>query len=249
MNRYMPLICMLFAVACSSGSEKLCDSGEFRDCTCLSGLEGQQTCQDDGSRWGECICTCVRDCTDRECGLDPVCGESCGECGADASCLESQCIIGTLTLVGWTTEALASVRVTVAGEDSTTTADDQGNFTLSINIGDTGDMVVMFAIGDQPGREFVELASILGDAGTLLERAGDDLQLTWQEHTGLHVTPVSTARYSALYAAGGDREPSSRVELIESEQWINGPLSTPLGGEIEHRLVKVQTLNLRLAEM
>ena len=35
--------------------------------------------------------TCEQDCSDRECGLDPVCGESCGSCGDFATCREGLC--------------------------------------------------------------------------------------------------------------------------------------------------------------
>ncbi|MBN2497042.1 MAG: formylglycine-generating enzyme family protein [Deltaproteobacteria bacterium] len=36
--------------------------------------------------------TCEPDCSGRECGPDPSCGESCGACGAHATCTEGQCV-------------------------------------------------------------------------------------------------------------------------------------------------------------
>ena len=41
---------------------------------------------------------CVPDCTGRVCGPDPICGESCGECGIDEFCDSvGQCILNTCT--------------------------------------------------------------------------------------------------------------------------------------------------------
>ncbi|MBN2494259.1 MAG: hypothetical protein JXR96_06700, partial [Deltaproteobacteria bacterium] len=36
--------------------------------------------------------TCEPDCTGRECGPDPVCGEPCGTCGEEAICSDGQCV-------------------------------------------------------------------------------------------------------------------------------------------------------------
>ena len=39
---------------------------------------------------GESVCT--KDCGERVCGLDPVCGQSCGECTSEQVCTEGQCL-------------------------------------------------------------------------------------------------------------------------------------------------------------
>ncbi len=37
-------------------------------------------------------CECQPDCTGLSCGPDPVCGQSCGECGAGQDCVENECV-------------------------------------------------------------------------------------------------------------------------------------------------------------
>jgi len=37
-------------------------------------------------------CGCIKDCTGMECGLDPVCGESCGTCPGNLTCNNGNCI-------------------------------------------------------------------------------------------------------------------------------------------------------------
>ncbi|GEM_PF-2003060 len=71
--------------ACDSGTEKLCTPGQRNTCPCLGGTEGVQDCLPDGSGWEECQC-CEPDCSGLECGLDPVCGTSCGDCDTGQTC-------------------------------------------------------------------------------------------------------------------------------------------------------------------
>jgi hypothetical protein len=79
------------------------DSGEVCDGTALNGRtcvhegfeEGDLKCSEDCRSFdtSDCYTPCTPDCGDRVCGLDPVCGESCGECTGDwEMCNESgQC--------------------------------------------------------------------------------------------------------------------------------------------------------------
>ncbi|HQL58257.1 MAG TPA: formylglycine-generating enzyme family protein [Myxococcota bacterium] len=47
-------------------------------------------------------CSCARDCRNRECGPDPVCGQSCGTCGTDRVCDDNgRCIARPDTDVEW----------------------------------------------------------------------------------------------------------------------------------------------------
>jgi len=87
MQKYALLPLTLFLFSCSSATEKpVCEAGRQLDCTCTSGVTGSQTCKDDGSGWEECVCDCIKNCTGRECGEDPVCGESCGTCDLNSTC-------------------------------------------------------------------------------------------------------------------------------------------------------------------
>jgi len=90
MRKYALLPLALFLFSCSSATEKpVCEAGRQLECSCPGSVTGYQTCNDDGSGWGECNCSCVKNCTGRECGEDPVCGESCGTCGLNSTCSES----------------------------------------------------------------------------------------------------------------------------------------------------------------
>jgi hypothetical protein len=84
----LPLTLLLFSCS-SSSNEPVCEAGRQIECTCPGGSKSSQTCLDDGSRWNDCVCPCVKDCTRRECGPDPVCGESCGTCVGNSTCNES----------------------------------------------------------------------------------------------------------------------------------------------------------------
>ena len=78
------------SVTCGNGE---IDSGEVCDGSALNGRtcehegfeEGELKCADDCKSFdtSDCYTPCVPECGDRVCGLDPVCGESCGECTGD----------------------------------------------------------------------------------------------------------------------------------------------------------------------
>jgi len=72
--------------ACSSEDRQTCEPGRQLECDCPGGVKGVQICLNDGSGWGECDCPCEKDCTGRDCGPDPVCGESCGNCDSNQTC-------------------------------------------------------------------------------------------------------------------------------------------------------------------
>ena len=69
----------------------VCTPNEVEECACLQDHVGTRVCDSDGCGFSECAC-CAPDCSGRECGPDPVCGVSCGECaehedcGADGTC-------------------------------------------------------------------------------------------------------------------------------------------------------------------
>ena len=77
---------ILIYQACSSEDRQTCEPGRQLECDCPGGVKGVQVCLNDGSGWGECDCPCDKDCTGRDCGPDPECGESCGTCGTNQTC-------------------------------------------------------------------------------------------------------------------------------------------------------------------
>ena len=91
MKRF-PWILAVLVCSCTSYDRQTCEPGMQLECDCLGEEKGVQVCLDDGSGWGECDCPCERDCTDRNCGLDPVCGELCGTCDRYETCnTEGRC--------------------------------------------------------------------------------------------------------------------------------------------------------------
>jgi hypothetical protein len=82
------------------GGGSVCEAGASRGCACTSGQMGAQSCDDDGSRWGACVCGggggCTRNCTGRACG-DDGCGGQCGGCPMGQTCTNGSCVAGTPT--------------------------------------------------------------------------------------------------------------------------------------------------------
>ena len=109
------------ACADSDGSGYICTPGEVTDCTCDGGRAGRKICSGNGADWSACWCgdgdadadtdadadadadeglatdegtedsPCTPECTGLECGLDPVCGESCGSCETNEICNSGIC--------------------------------------------------------------------------------------------------------------------------------------------------------------
>lgn len=56
----MPFFLALSLMACSQdlgeAAPKICTAGSMRDCVCTSTNSGQQTCDEDGTRYGICMC-------------------------------------------------------------------------------------------------------------------------------------------------------------------------------------------------
>jgi len=66
---------------------EVCDNKNLNGKTCQDeGFEeGNMACSDDCRTFdtSDCYTPCTPECGDRVCGLDPICGESCGECTGD----------------------------------------------------------------------------------------------------------------------------------------------------------------------
>ena len=87
MKRFVIFLLPVVLFGCSgSGNNNVCEAGRQLECACPNDVTGYQTCLADGSGWGDCLCECEKDCTGRECGDDPICGESCGTCTDNSTC-------------------------------------------------------------------------------------------------------------------------------------------------------------------
>lgn len=72
---------------------EVCVNGSCRSsCTCLSDTD----CSEDQCCFEDCVCA-HKDCTGLECGPDPVCNMSCGDCGSSGSCVNGECVGGCTT--------------------------------------------------------------------------------------------------------------------------------------------------------
>ncbi|MFT5993760.1 MAG: hypothetical protein ACI82G_002765, partial [Bradymonadia bacterium] len=98
-----------FSACVGGGEDPVCGNGEREAGEVCDGAEvGGSNCQGFGFDQGSLTCldtcqgydfsacendVCVPDCSGRECGADPICGESCGSCAASENCdAAGQCI-------------------------------------------------------------------------------------------------------------------------------------------------------------
>ncbi|MGI6393301.1 MAG: hypothetical protein ACOX2F_00990 [bacterium] len=88
------------SMLCGNGkidSGEVCDGSQLNGRTCVEeGFEkGKLKCSDDCMSFdtSDCSSSCTPECSGRECGPDPICGESCGECdgGFETCSSEGKC--------------------------------------------------------------------------------------------------------------------------------------------------------------
>jgi RHS repeat-associated protein len=83
-------------VNCPSGSSCLADPSGTAICrpsSCAFRILAPPLCGTSGAVCGDTCPTCTPSCENRQCGLDPVCGQSCGSCGDGTNCsADGQCI-------------------------------------------------------------------------------------------------------------------------------------------------------------
>ncbi|HUT99950.1 MAG TPA: hypothetical protein VM425_00770 [Myxococcota bacterium] len=80
------IMAIVLLCSCGRSAVDVCEPGRQVECACTSGDTGFQICLADRSGWGSCDCRCIKDCTGRDCGPDPECGESCGACRENELC-------------------------------------------------------------------------------------------------------------------------------------------------------------------
>lgn len=104
------------------------------DCGCESG----EVCSATG------VCECEADCSQLECGPDPVCQQSCGDCGASETCQQGRCVdVGCDDLPALPVSYSTKTRMTTC-EDFT--FDTEGRL-LGVSM-DGGDLVRVTYSGD-----------------------------------------------------------------------------------------------------
>lgn len=81
-----PTVCEPGARWCVGNSAQRCsDDG--------TAVETPRSCGADLCVAGECVPdVCTPQCNERVCGVDPVCGSSCGTCGTDEACVDGACV-------------------------------------------------------------------------------------------------------------------------------------------------------------
>ena len=215
---------------CSDGGDDLdataaCTAGVSRSCSCPEGGSGVQFCAADGSGFSACACACTAACDGLQCGLDPVCGMSCGMCPSGQTCTaDGQCSVARLFIEGRTRpNAVVDVSlngVSVAREMATA----GGDFIVGVPSDDSDAAVVLTALGT--GREAQsEFVSVLDTVARLEVRAGPDLRLDVNEHGGVVLNGLSTVRAAVLAGSRpGGALPRTRAEVEAAERSINQTL-------------------------
>ncbi|WP_139169597.1 Ig-like domain-containing protein [Microbulbifer yueqingensis] len=113
----------------------------------------------------------------------------------------------------------ANVKVEIGGQIFEATADSEGHYTLDIESSDLDSYIKVTATGEEGAG--VELVSLLGEIGSVLEAAGEDRELGGAGDTSTNVTNVSTARYVLAVEANEGAEITSDEEMAASEKSID----------------------------
>ncbi|WP_226665134.1 Ig-like domain-containing protein [Microbulbifer aggregans] len=128
----------------------------------------------------------------------------------------------------------AIVTVTLGGRDFQAVADAEGNYTLEISTLDLDSYVKVSATGgDGSEGKGIELVSLLGEIGTLIESAGEDRTLGGEGDTQANVTNVTTARYVLAVDANGGEEIASDEAMAEAEKSIDADVLLEIAAVIK----------------
>ncbi|WGL15739.1 Ig-like domain-containing protein [Microbulbifer bruguierae] len=116
----------------------------------------------------------------------------------------------------------AIVTVTLGGREFQAIADSNGYYTLEISALNLESYVKVSATGgDGSEGKGIELVSLLGEIGTLIESAGEDRTVGGEGDTQANVTNVTTARYVLALDANGGEEIASDETMAEVEKSID----------------------------
>lgn len=115
----------------------------------------------------------------------------------------------------------AAVTVTVGEETFTTTADAEGNYSVTINYTNAAQLLTINAQGAEAnGQGYVNLTSTLASLATLQAASGGDGVLDRSEASGTNVTNVTTAA-SVLGTAALGAAPTTEAELEAAQAAVD----------------------------
>ncbi len=117
----------------------------------------------------------------------------------------------------------ARVKVEIGGEVFEAVADSEGNYVLEIQTLSLDSYVKVTATGAEGSEsDGIELVSLLGEIGTMLEAAGADRAIGGEGDNSANVTNVTTARYVLAIEANEGQEITSDDEMETAEKSIDG---------------------------
>lgn len=137
-----------------------------------------------------------------------------------------------LTLEGVVTDgtiANAKVVITVGDQAFAGVADNQGRYSIAVEVDDEYEdsLLNIIAVGPETDSK-VKLISLLGDISTLLTTAGADGVLTADEALGVNVTHLSTALHALMKRANGDETITTKESFDNALKHQNGEELLPL---------------------
>lgn len=126
----------------------------------------------------------------------------------------------SVTITGLVTDEpikSSSVAVQVGDETFNVIADDNGNYSVDIEVDDSfaSKLVRLVALGNNAINPEVEFISQLRSVATLLSQAGEDGKLTKDENFGVNITNVTTSEFALIKRDHGE---------IEDEQALDNAL-------------------------
>ena len=132
-----------------------------------------------------------------------------------------------LTIAGLATDSPiknARISVQVAGRDVTVdaTADAEGNYVVELELDESeADAFVTVVAKGVDNQAVAGLITLLGSAGQLIEKAGEDGTLTSDEDFAVNVTNITTAEYALAKIANDGQDITSDEQLETLKQEIN----------------------------
>lgn len=136
----------------------------------------------------------------------------------------------TLTIAGLVTDgpiSNARVSLTLGDETFSATADEDGNYSLDLQLSNMTDVVLLNALGsEENAQENVELVSFVGNAAELLTTMGDDRLIDASIKPEANITHVSTASFLLVQEANQGNTPdsfaafSSLMETLNSQNLV-----------------------------
>ncbi|MCH1930725.1 Ig-like domain-containing protein [Shewanella sp. A25] len=115
----------------------------------------------------------------------------------------------------------AIVTILLNGETFTTTADENGNYTIAVKTTDTTQFITVMATGDATSTSGIKLVNMLGETSSLLDSASDTRVLGENPEDATNVTNITSARYILAKEANGGEEITSDGQLTQLEKSID----------------------------